>query len=87
MSIFAQIVDRTSNEMLGVQILKARGIFVDPNWYWIGVGALLGYIILFNILFVLFLDWLGREYLLSGENVELLPLGMDAQNSPSDGQY
>jgi len=56
------IVDpTTSNETLGVQILKARGIFVDPNWYWIGAGALLGYIMLFNILFVLFLDWLGRE--------------------------
>jgi hypothetical protein len=49
--------------MLGVQILKARGIFVDANWYWIGVGALLGYIMLFNILFILFLDWLDREYL------------------------
>lgn len=35
---------------------------MDSNWYWIGVGALLGYIFLFNILFVLFLDWLDREY-------------------------
>ena len=63
-----QIVDPTrSNETLGVQILKARGIIVDPNWYWIGAGALLGYIMLFNILFVLFLNWLGREYLLSSK--------------------
>jgi hypothetical protein len=63
MSIFVQVVDMThSNDTLGVQILKARGIFVDPNWYWIGVGALLGYIMLFNVLFILFLDWLGREY-------------------------
>ena len=63
-----QIVDpTTSNETLGVQILKARGIFVDQNWYWIGAGALLGYIMLFNILFVLFLKWLGREYLLSSK--------------------
>jgi len=68
MSNFMQIVDPTrSNETLGVQILKARGIFVDPNWYWIGAGALLGYIMLFNILFVLFLNWLGREYLLSSK--------------------
>ncbi|OQU83826.1 hypothetical protein SORBI_3005G183900 [Sorghum bicolor] len=53
-------VDRTeNNDTLGVQILKARGIFVDRNWYWIGVGALLGYIMIFNLLFVLFLDWLG----------------------------
>lgn len=64
MPIFAQVVDLTQSDTLGVQILKARGIFVDANWYWIGVGALLGYIMLFNILFVLFLDWLGREYLI-----------------------
>jgi hypothetical protein len=61
---FVQVVDLTQSDTLGVQILKARGIFVDANWYWIGVGALLGYIMLFNILFILFLDWLGREYLI-----------------------
>lgn len=55
-----QMVD-ASNVTLGVQVLTARGIFVDTNWYWIGVGALLGYVFLFNILFVLFLDWLDRE--------------------------
>ncbi|CAD6256223.1 unnamed protein product [Miscanthus lutarioriparius] len=97
-----QVVDKTeNNDTLGVQILKARGIFVDPNWYWIGVGALLGYIMIFNLLFVLFLDWLGplrkgqtivseeelreKHVNRTGENVELLPLGTDCQNSPSDG--
>ncbi|KAG8070337.1 hypothetical protein GUJ93_ZPchr0006g42732 [Zizania palustris] len=95
------VVDPTeSNDTLGVQVLKARGIFVDPNWYWIGVGALLGYIMLFNILFVLFLNWLDplgkgqtvvseeelreKHVNRTGENVELLALGTDAQNSPSD---
>ncbi|XP_062218543.1 ABC transporter G family member 39-like isoform X2 [Phragmites australis] len=98
-----QTVNRTeSNDTLGVQILTARGIFVDPNWYWIGVGALLGYIMLFNVLFVLFLDWLGplgkgqtvvseeelreKQVNRTGENVELLPLGRDSENSPSDGR-
>ncbi|CAN6277935.1 unnamed protein product [Urochloa humidicola] len=90
---------KTSNDTLGVQILKARGIFVDPNWYWIGVGALLGYILLFNVLFVLFLDWLGplgkgqtvvseeelreKHVNRTGENVELLQLGTDSQISPN----
>ncbi|CAD6253163.1 unnamed protein product [Miscanthus lutarioriparius] len=95
-------VDKTENNgTLGVQILKARGIFVEPNWYWVGVGALLGYIMIFNLLFVLFLDWLGplrkcqtivseeelreKHVNRTGENVELLPLGTDCQNSPSDG--
>jgi hypothetical protein len=64
MSFFVQVVNITaSNNTLGIQVLEARGIFVDLNWYWIGVCALLGYIILFNILFVIFLDWLDREYL------------------------
>ncbi|WVZ77393.1 LOW QUALITY PROTEIN: hypothetical protein U9M48_025263 [Paspalum notatum var. saurae] len=92
------IVDRTqSNDTLG-----ARGIFVDPNWYWIGVGALLGYTMLFNVLFILFLDWLGplghgqavvseeelreKQANCTGQNVELLPLGTDSNSSPSDGR-
>lgn len=50
-----------SNDTLGIQILKARGIFVDPNWYWIGVGGLIAYILLFNILFIVFLHFLGRK--------------------------
>ncbi|CAL9118099.1 unnamed protein product [Musa acuminata var. zebrina] len=53
-----KVIPTGSNDTLGVQILKQRGIFVDSNWYWIGVGALLGYIFMFNILFVFFLDWL-----------------------------
>ncbi|KAJ1270160.1 hypothetical protein BS78_06G033400 [Paspalum vaginatum] len=98
-----QMVNRTeNNDTLGVQILKARGIFVDQNWYWIGVGALLGYIMLFNLLFVLFLNRLGplrkdqttvseeelrqKHANRTGENVQLLPLGTDSQNSNSDGR-
>nr|Q8GU88.1 RecName: Full=ABC transporter G family member 39; Short=OsABCG39; AltName: Full=Pleiotropic drug resistance protein 7; Short=OsPDR7 [Oryza sativa Japonica Group]BAD24998.1 PDR-like ABC transporter [Oryza sativa Japonica Group]BAD25007.1 PDR-like ABC transporter [Oryza sativa Japonica Group]CAD59570.1 PDR-like ABC transporter [Oryza sativa Japonica Group] len=96
-----KVVDPTqSNDTLGVQVLKVRGIFVDANWYWIGVGALLGYIMLFNILFILFLEWLDplgkgqavvseeelreKHVNRTGENVELLTLGTDSQNSPSD---
>ncbi|KAK3152464.1 hypothetical protein QOZ80_2BG0159180 [Eleusine coracana subsp. coracana] len=97
-----KVVDLTQSDTLGVQILKARGIFVDANWYWIGVGALLGYIMLFNILFVLFLDWLGplgkgqavvseeelreKHANRTGQNVEMLSLGTDSQNSPSNGR-
>ena len=70
MPIFAQVVDPTdSNDTLGVQVLKSRGIFVDPNWYWSGVGALLGYIMLFNVLFIVFLDLLDREYLLTSRKM------------------
>ncbi|XP_010925283.1 ABC transporter G family member 39 isoform X2 [Elaeis guineensis] len=83
-----------SNVPLGVLVLEGRGIFVDANWYWIGVGALLGYIFLFNILFVFFLDWLdplgkGQTVISeaelkekhanrTGESIELLPAGTDS---------
>ncbi|XP_020591940.1 ABC transporter G family member 44-like [Phalaenopsis equestris] len=45
-----------TNETLGITILKSRGIFPEANWYWIGVGALLGYVLLFNFLFIVALS-------------------------------
>ncbi|KAG9445935.1 hypothetical protein H6P81_012063 [Aristolochia fimbriata] len=38
---------------LGKQVLKARGIFTDSYWYWIGVGALAGYVIVLNAIYAL----------------------------------
>ncbi|KAM0902740.1 hypothetical protein ACQ4PT_019042 [Festuca glaucescens] len=97
-----KVVDSTvSTDTLGIQVLKARGIFTDPNWYWIGVGALLGYIMLFNVLFVVFLDLLDplgkgqnvvseeelreKHVNRTGENIELQLLGTENRNSPSNG--
>ncbi|XP_039051271.1 pleiotropic drug resistance protein 1-like isoform X2 [Hibiscus syriacus] len=45
-------------EPLGVLVLKSRGVFPEPHWYWIGVGALIGYCFLFNFLFTLSLKYL-----------------------------
>ncbi|KAG8051402.1 hypothetical protein GUJ93_ZPchr0001g29855 [Zizania palustris] len=54
-----KILDSTvSNETLGVQALKSRGVFPEARWYWIGFGALLGFIVLFNCLFTLALTYL-----------------------------
>ncbi|XP_030526426.1 pleiotropic drug resistance protein 1-like [Rhodamnia argentea] len=53
----------SSNETLGVQSLESRGIFANAYWYWIGVGALFGFLLLFNLTFPLaltFLDPYGR---------------------------
>ncbi|KAK8936591.1 Pleiotropic drug resistance protein 3 [Platanthera zijinensis] len=47
-----------STEPLGVAVLKSRGIFTEAKWYWIGFGALVGYIILFNFLFTVALTFL-----------------------------
>jgi hypothetical protein len=51
-----------SNETLGVQTLKSRGVFPEAKWYWIGFGALIGFALLFNALFALALAYLRREY-------------------------
>lgn len=52
-------------EPLGIQVLKARGFFPHAYWYWIGTGALLGFILLFNVVFNLALTYLNRNELLT----------------------
>ncbi|RDX70994.1 Pleiotropic drug resistance protein 1, partial [Mucuna pruriens] len=47
-----------STEPLGVEVLKSRGLFPEAYWYWIGVGASIGYMLLFNFLFPLALHYL-----------------------------
>lgn len=52
-------VTHNSNETLGVLVMKTRGFFPQAYWYWIGVGALIGYVFLFNFLFTLALQYLN----------------------------
>ncbi|XP_030526169.1 pleiotropic drug resistance protein 1-like [Rhodamnia argentea] len=52
-------LDLSSNEPLGIQVLKSRGFFTEAYRYWIGVGALFGFIILFNFGFSLALALLN----------------------------
>lgn len=61
MDIFVLKVAPNSTEPLGVTFLKSRGIFPEARWYWIGVGALIGYIFLFNFFFTLALQYLDRK--------------------------
>ncbi|KAK7283061.1 hypothetical protein RIF29_12307 [Crotalaria pallida] len=63
-------VPPNSTESLGVQVLKARGFFPEAYWYWIGVGACIGYMLLFNLLFPLalhYLDPFGKPQALISE--------------------
>ncbi|KAI3446950.1 hypothetical protein Pfo_003615 [Paulownia fortunei] len=59
---------------LGKVLLKTRSLFPESYWYWIGIGALIGYTILFNILFTLFLSKLNplgkRQAIVSKEELE-----------------
>ena len=49
------------NETLGVTVLKARGIFTEAKWYWIGLAAMVGYTLLFNLLYTVALSALNRK--------------------------
>ncbi|XWS11862.1 hypothetical protein CRYUN_Cryun37aG0037500 [Craigia yunnanensis] len=48
-----------STESLGIEVLKSRGFFQDAHWYWIGVGGLIGFVLLFNFFFTLALTYLN----------------------------
>ncbi|KAF3450816.1 hypothetical protein FNV43_RR06905 [Rhamnella rubrinervis] len=53
-------VRQNANESLGIEVLKSRGFFTKAYWYWIGIGALIGYVLLFNAGFVLALTYLNE---------------------------
>lgn len=46
---------------LGVAVIESIGYFPGSYWYWIGIGALIGMILLFNVLSTLALSYLNRE--------------------------
>ncbi|GFS35354.1 pleiotropic drug resistance 12 [Actinidia rufa] len=51
-------VPPNSTESLGVLALKSRGLFPEAHWYWLGAGALIAYVFLFNTLFTVALTYL-----------------------------
>ncbi|XP_019426185.1 PREDICTED: pleiotropic drug resistance protein 1-like isoform X1 [Lupinus angustifolius] len=62
-----------STEPLGVEVLKSRGFFTQSYWYWIGVGALVGYTLLFNFGYILALTYLnpfGKHQTVKAEQTE-----------------
>ncbi|KAL9333082.1 hypothetical protein Peur_073221 [Populus x canadensis] len=44
---------------VGKSILKERGFFTDEYWYWICIGVLLGFSLIFNFLFIAALEFLN----------------------------
>ncbi|XP_028753873.1 ABC transporter G family member 32-like isoform X2 [Neltuma alba] len=53
-----------SSYPLGKALLRERSLYAESYWYWIGVGALTGYTVIFNMLFTIFLAYLkplGRK--------------------------
>ncbi|KAL6327276.1 hypothetical protein AAG906_017833 [Vitis piasezkii] len=69
------IYTRIPEPTVGKALLKARGMFVDGYWYWISVGALLGFSLLFNICFIAALTYLdplrdSKSVIIDEENEE-----------------
>ncbi|KAH9331698.1 hypothetical protein KI387_003806, partial [Taxus chinensis] len=68
------LASRWLKENIGVQLLHSRGLFSDSWWYWLSIGVLFGYNVLFNVLYTLalhYLDPLGKpQALISKEDLE-----------------
>ncbi|KAK7284891.1 hypothetical protein RJT34_19645 [Clitoria ternatea] len=44
---------------VGKVLLKSRGFYTEGYWYWICIGVLFGFILLFNLLFIVALTYLN----------------------------
>ncbi|KAG2686522.1 hypothetical protein I3760_09G009400 [Carya illinoinensis] len=49
----------TNGATVGQVLLKSRGFFTDEYWFWICIGALFGFSLLFNLLFIAALTFLN----------------------------
>ncbi|XP_010249929.1 PREDICTED: pleiotropic drug resistance protein 1-like [Nelumbo nucifera] len=86
-----------STEPLGVTVIKSRGFFPEAHWYWIGVGASIGYMFLFNFLYTValhYLDPFGKPQAVlpdegearTGEDNELSSLEMTSSGHTTSGE-
>ncbi|XP_019166107.1 PREDICTED: pleiotropic drug resistance protein 1-like [Ipomoea nil] len=48
-----------SSETLGARVVTSRGFFSESKWYWIGLGALFGFTIVFNLCYSIALQYLN----------------------------
>ncbi|XP_074280493.1 pleiotropic drug resistance protein 1-like [Silene latifolia] len=91
-----------TNNGLGKTVLDARGIFAHAYWYWIGLGALVGYVILFNVMYTIALTYLNpigkpqpilseedlqeKQANLTGQAIELSSRGRRSSGSGRGGE-
>ncbi|KAK6267966.1 hypothetical protein QUC31_012126 [Theobroma cacao] len=63
-----------STKPIGVAVLEARGMFPYSYWYWLGIGATIGFTLLYNCLFTIALTYLKpiekRESFISEETLK-----------------
>ncbi|KAL1552517.1 transcription factor [Salvia divinorum] len=76
---WSRIVNGTT---LGVRVMESRGFYTNSYWYWIGVGASLGFVFLFNTLYLASLTFLNSF----DKPKAVLPEEEDDDVSPSTGE-
>lgn len=52
---------RIDAKTVGEVLLKSRGFFTEPYWFWICIVALLGFSLLFNLFYIIALMYLNRK--------------------------
>ncbi|KAK1305951.1 Pleiotropic drug resistance protein 3 [Acorus calamus] len=79
-----------STDTLGVSVLKSRGVFTEAKWYWIAVGAMAGFIAVFNTLFTLALKYLnpigGSQAVVSEESLKEQHMNITGEMIELSGQ-
>ncbi|KAJ1418856.1 P-loop containing nucleoside triphosphate hydrolase [Sesbania bispinosa] len=50
---------RIDEPTVGKVLLKSRGFYTEEYWFWISIGALIGFAILFNLVFIAALTYLN----------------------------
>ncbi|MCO5588731.1 hypothetical protein L7F22_042690 [Adiantum nelumboides] len=77
-------------DTLGDAILISRGFFTHKKWYWLGVGVLIAFAVMFNILFTLamtYLKPLGKpQAILPDDDAEKSGSRLKAHQSTSEGR-
>ncbi|OAY38969.1 hypothetical protein MANES_10G057300v8 [Manihot esculenta] len=71
-----------SQPTVGKALLKMRGMFMEEYWYWISIGALVGFSLLFNVLFIWALTYLDPL----GDTKSILLEDDESKKSSSFGQ-
>ncbi|XP_045801854.1 ABC transporter G family member 36 [Trifolium pratense] len=71
---------------LGVATLNNFDVYAEKYWYWIGVAALLGFTILYNVLFTLALMYLNpigkKQAIISEEEATEMEAGGNSKEEP-----
>lgn len=58
------ILQKINGTKLGVLVMESRGFFPESYWYWIGLGACIGFMFLFNFGHLICLTYLGGKFFL-----------------------